>query len=129
MAEAKSEVDIDRSADAVWAVTGDFGGLAGWMPGIETCTLEDDVRTITMGGMAIGERLVSRDDATRTLVYSIASGPAPVDKHEATIVVTPTGDASSHVTWTVDVEPDSMLDLFKGIYQQSLDALKVHCEA
>jgi hypothetical protein len=61
------------------------------------------------------------------MVYSIASGPAPVDHHEATITVTPDG-AGSHVTWAVDVEPEAMLALFTQIYQQSLDALKAHLE-
>ena len=127
MASGISEIDIARSADDVWKVVGDFGGLAGWMPGIETCTVEGDLRTISMSGMEIGERLVRRDDAERVLVYSIASGPAPVDHHEATITVTPAG-SGSHVTWAVDVEPETMLPLFTQIYQQSLDALKQHVE-
>ena len=128
MAKDISEIEIARSADAVWAVAGDFGGLAGWMPGIETCTVDRDVRTVETGGMEIGERLVSRDDAARVLVYGIVSGPAPVDKHEATITVTPAG-GGSHVTWAVDVEPDALLGLFTGIYQQSLEALKAHIES
>jgi carbon monoxide dehydrogenase subunit G len=127
VAKGISEIDIARSADDVWTLAGDFGGLAGWMPGIESCTVEGDIRTIDMSGMQIGERLVRRDDATRVLVYSIASGPAPVDKHEAIITVTPAGDGS-HVTWAVEVEPESMLPLFEQIYQQSLDAMKAKLE-
>jgi len=127
VAQGISEIDIARSADDVWAVVGDFGGIGGWMPGIEACTVDGDVRTIEMSGMTIGERLVRRDDADRVLVYSIASGPAPVDHHEATITVTPAGEGS-HVTWDVDVEPEPMLALFTQIYQQSLDALKKHVE-
>jgi carbon monoxide dehydrogenase subunit G len=127
VAKGISEIDIARSADDVWKVTGDFGGIAGWMPGIETCTVDGDVRTIAMSGMEIGERLVSRDDAGRVLVYGIVSGPAPVDHHEATITVTPAG-SGSHVTWAVDVEPETMLALFTQVYQQSLDALKAHLE-
>jgi mxaD protein len=127
VAKGISEIDIARSADDVWAVAGDFAGIGDWMPGIEACTLDGDVRTIEMSGMTIGERLVRRDDADRVLVYSIASGPAPVDHHEATITVTPAGEGS-HVTWAVDVEPEAMLALFTQIYQQSLDALKTHVE-
>jgi carbon monoxide dehydrogenase subunit G len=127
VAKGMNEIDIARSADDVWKVAGDFGGLAGWMPGIETCTVDGDVRTVAMNGMEIGERLVSRDDAGRTYAYSIVSGPAPVDHHEATITVTPAG-SGSHVTWAVDVEPETMLPLFTQIYGQSLDALKAHCE-
>jgi carbon monoxide dehydrogenase subunit G len=127
MAQGISEIDIARSADDVWATVGDFGGLAGWLPGIEKCTVDGDVRTIEMGGMQIGERLVRRDDTARTLVYTIASGPAPVDSHEATITVTPAG-SQAHVTWAVDVEPEPMLAMFQQIYQQGLGALKAHLE-
>jgi carbon monoxide dehydrogenase subunit G len=127
VASRTSEIDIARSADDVWKVAGDFGGLASWMPGIEKCTVDDDVRTIEMSGMQIGERLIRRDDAERVLVYGIVSGPAPVDHHEATITVTPAG-SGAHVTYAVDVEPDSMADLLQGMYQQSLDALKAHVE-
>ena len=126
MASGISEIDIARSADDVWKVAGDFGGLAGWMPGIEKCTVDGDIRTIEMSGMQVSERLVRRDDAGRVLVYAIASG-APVDHHEATITVAPAG-AGSHVTWAVDVEPESMLAIFQPIYQQSLEALKAHVE-
>jgi carbon monoxide dehydrogenase subunit G len=127
VAKGTSEIDIASSADDVWKVTGDFAGLAGWMPGIETCTVDGDVRTISMNGMEIGEKLVRRDDAGRVIAYSIGSGPVPFDKHEATITVTPAG-SGSHVTWDVEVEPDTMLALFTDIYGQSLVALKAHVE-
>jgi carbon monoxide dehydrogenase subunit G len=127
MASGTNEIDIARSADDVWKVAGDFGGLASWMPGIETCTVDGDIRTIEMSGMQIGERLVRRDDSGRVLVYAIASGPAPVDHHEATITVVPKGEGS-HVTYTVDVEPEAMLPLFQDIYMKSLEALKAHVE-
>jgi carbon monoxide dehydrogenase subunit G len=127
MGKATSEIDIDRSADEVWKVVGDFGGLAGWMPGIEKCTVTDDVRTVETGGMEIGEQLVARDDAQRTISYSIVSGPAPVDTHQATITVTPSG-SGSHVTYEVEATPDSMVEMLNGIYAQSLDALKAHVE-
>jgi carbon monoxide dehydrogenase subunit G len=127
VAKGISEIAIARSADDVWAVVGDFGGLAGWMPGVESCTVDGDVRTIEMSGLTVGERLVRRDDAARVLAYGISSGPAPVDHHEATITVTPSG-AGSLVTWAVDVEPEPMLAIFQQIYMQSLEALKAHIE-
>ena len=127
MASSKAEASIDRAPNDVWNVVRDFGGLADYMPGVDSCTVDGDVRTVSMNGMEIGERLVSRDDAGRSYAYSIVSGPAPVDHHEATITVTPAG-SGSHVTWAVDVEPETMLALFTQIYGQSLEALKAHCE-
>ncbi len=126
MGTGKAEIDIDRSADEVWAVVGDFGGIAGWMPGMDSCRVEGDNRIVETMGMTITERLIAKDDAGRALTYSIADG-APVERHEAVITVTPAGDAS-HVTWVVDAAPDEMADLMVTIYQQALDTLKVHVE-
>jgi carbon monoxide dehydrogenase subunit G len=126
MGKGRAEIDIDGSADAAWAVIGDFGGIGDWMPGIDSCRVEGDDRILEMMGMTITEHLVSRDDAGRALTYAIADG-APVESHEAVITVTPTG-ATSHVTWDVEATPDEMADLMATIYQQSLEALKAHVE-
>jgi carbon monoxide dehydrogenase subunit G len=121
MGEARAETTIQKPADEVWAVVGNFGDL-GWMPGVESCRVEGDDRILAMFGMEITERQLRRDDAKRTLTYGIVGGPVQVDKHEATITVNPAGDGS-HVTWDVDTD-DSMLDMMKGSYQGALDALK-----
>jgi len=126
MGSGQAAIDIDASADRVWAVAGDFGGIASWMPGIESCRVEGEDRIIETMGMTITERLVAKDDAGQSLTYSIAGG-APVETHEAVIKVTPSGD-SSHVTWAVDATPDEMADLMATLYQQALEALKAHVE-
>ena len=126
MGSGTAAIDIDAPADQVWKVVGDFGGIGGWMPGIETCRVEGENRIIEMMGMTITERLVTKDDAGRALTYSIADG-APVESHEAVITVTATGE-SSHVTWAVDSTPDEMADLMTTLYQQALEALKAHVE-
>jgi carbon monoxide dehydrogenase subunit G len=123
----QAAIDIDGSADAVWAVIGDFGGIGDWMPGIDSCRVDGDDRILEMMGMEITERLVSKDDSGRVLTYSITKG-APVESHQSIITITPTG-ATSHVTWDVDATPDEMSEVMATIYQQSLEALKSHVEA
>jgi carbon monoxide dehydrogenase subunit G len=125
--QGQAAIDIDRSADEVWAVIGDFGGIGDWMPGIDSCRVEGEDRILEMMGMVITERLVSKDDGARVLTYSITEG-APVETHQGVITVTPTGP-TSHVTWDVDATPDEMADVMATIYQQSLEALKKHVEA
>ena len=127
MGSGTAAIDIDASADQVWKVAGDFGGIGSWMPGIESCRVEGDDRIIGLMGMAITERLVAKDDAGRSITYAIADG-APVESHQAVITVIPTGE-TSHVTWDVDATPDEMADLMVGLYQQALEALKAHVEA
>jgi carbon monoxide dehydrogenase subunit G len=122
MSTATAAIDIAASADEVWTVVGDFGSIARWMPGIDSCHLEGGDRILEITGMSITERLVSKDDAHRTLVYAIVEG-VPVNSHRATISVSPVGE-SSHVTWDVEAEPAEMASMLGGVYQQALDALK-----
>jgi len=124
MGKARAEIRIDKPADAVWAVAGDFGGIGGWMPGVESCVVDGDDRILKMMGMEIIERLERRDEDAREIVYGIVGG-VPVENHKATITVVPEGDASV-VTWDVEVEPDTMTDMMHQVYQQSLEALKGH---
>ncbi|MGH9206803.1 MAG: SRPBCC family protein, partial [Acidimicrobiales bacterium] len=51
MATGRAEIDIKRSADDVWVVVGDFGGIGGWMPGIDSCRVEGDNRILDTMGM------------------------------------------------------------------------------
>ena len=124
MGKARAEIDIDKPADAVWSVVGDFGGIATWMPGVESCVVDGDDRVLKIMGLDVIERLERRDDDERVIVYGIVGG-VPVGNHKATISVTDTGDGS-HVTWDVEVDPDEMTEMMQGIYQQSLQAMKDH---
>jgi carbon monoxide dehydrogenase subunit G len=123
----QAAIDIDASADDVWAVIGDFGGIGDWMPGVDSCRVEGDDRILETMGLEITERLVAKDDAGRVLTYSITNG-APVESHQAVITVNPAG-SSSHVTWDIDATPDEMTEVMATIYQQSLEALKTRVEA
>jgi uncharacterized membrane protein len=127
MATGTASIDIDAPAEQVWAVVGDFGGIASWMPGIESCRVDGELRIIETMGMTISERMVSKDDTGKRLTYTIADG-APVESHEAVITVIPRGSAAQ-VTWDVEATPDEMADLMAAVYQQALDSLKVHIEA
>ena len=127
MADGKVEVQIDRSADDVWALIGDFGGLGSWMPGIESCELDGDVRKLQTMGMEIHEQQMSRDDASRTISYSIVQSPMPVEHHLATLSVAPEGDGSV-LTWAYEVRPDEMAAAFGPVYEGSAQAVKAQLE-
>ncbi|GAA1271152.1 hypothetical protein GCM10009609_37830 [Pseudonocardia aurantiaca] len=62
-------VVIAASPDAVWAMGGDVGNIADWVPAIERSHLVGDVRHATFaGGGDATERIVERDDAARWYV-------------------------------------------------------------
>ena len=129
MGSATNEIDIARPADDVWAMVRDFGGLAAWMPGIDSCRVEGDDRVLEMMGMELTETLLRLDEDDRTLVYGITKSLMPIEHHEATITVTTVNERSSHVTYTVDVAPDSMTEVMSGAYASALQALKARVEA
>ncbi len=126
MSTATAELAMNATPDTVWALVGDFYGIGGWMPGIETCEADGDDRLIAMMGMTIREHLVNRDEDAKALTYSITDG-APVESHEATITVHE-ANGGSRVTWDVTATPDDMANLMQGLYQQALEALKTKAE-
>jgi mxaD protein len=128
MADGKAEVSIDRSPDDVWKLVREFGGLDEWMPGVESCTVDGDVRTIGMMGIEVKEQLRAVDEDARRISYSVVESPmGNLESHLATIAVNPEG-SGSHVTWSVAVVPDDLLALFVPIYEGSVAALKKQIE-
>jgi carbon monoxide dehydrogenase subunit G len=129
MASGKAEVSIASSPDDVWKLLRDFGGLAGWMPGVEKCVVEGDVRTLDMMGIQIKEQLRSIDDEKRAISYSVIESPmGNLDSHVATISAEPEGDGT-HLTWTVEVSPDDLLPLFQGAYESGVAEVKKKLES
>jgi len=122
MAAGAVDVTVKAAPDEVWAKVGDFGGVAEFFPGIDSFRLEGDERVIGMFGMEIRERLLARDEESRTLTYSVVAG-VPIESHTATISVQPEGEGS-RVIWAYDVTPDEMAPVFGDTYQAALVALE-----
>ena len=124
MTEDRVEIEIDTSPDAVWSKVRDFGAVGDFLDGIDSVRLEGDDRVIGMFGLEVRERLVVRDDQNRSITYSVIDG-VPIERHSATITVTPSGDGST-VVWSFDVTPDEMAPIFSDTYAKGLQALKTH---
>jgi carbon monoxide dehydrogenase subunit G len=122
VAQGAVDVKVDAPPDAVWAKVGDFAGVGDFFPGIESFRLEGDDRIIGMFGMEIRERLLAKDDAARTLSYSVVEG-VPIERHTAIITVEADGDGS-RVTWAYDVEPAEMAPIFGDTYKGALAAIE-----
>jgi len=122
MAEGAVDVTVGAAPDKVWEKVGDFGGVADFFPGIDSFRLEGNERVIGMFGMEIRERLLARDDTTRSITYSVVGG-VPLDSHQATITVEPDGGGSK-VTWAYAVTPDEMAPIFGDTYKAALASLE-----
>ncbi|HEY3834072.1 MAG TPA: SRPBCC family protein [Acidimicrobiia bacterium] len=127
MANTHAEAHIARDADEVWKVFGDFQGIKTWFPGLQEVKADGaDVRLITMGpGMEITETMISRDDANRTLTYTVASALLNANKYETTIAVKPADDGCT-ATMDAELDPDNLAELIGPVYETAIQGLADH---
>jgi len=126
--------DICASGDALWEIVGDFGNLARWLPAIGDlqCTgnAPGSERSFTVGGQLVRERLLRRDERTRSLTYRLLDGPLPVDRYESTLTVESLDTDVSNITWfttcdAVGIDPDRCKRLLQRVYLDALEQLDV----
>lgn len=102
------EATFTASPEKLWSLVSDFGGLAGIMPGIESCEMEGEgigaVRRIPMAGGVVVESLDAFDAEARTLTYSISEAPLPFADYSASMAVEAEGEGSK-LTWTGTFHP------------------------
>jgi hypothetical protein len=96
---------IPQSADAAWAVIGDFSGMRKWAPIVESETTEDTpqgkVRTLVLGGRTVKELLV--DQGPHHYTYSLDRPDMKL--YRSTVAVTPGPDGGAMIELTVAFEP------------------------
>ena len=141
-------ITIDAPADQVWAVAGDFAGLAKWYPLIESSKLilgrngeVGCIRELTrLNGTKVEEKLIDFNPWDHTLTYTYAGGQPLSSDYFATLTVKDAGDGRSLVEWkarfkgldyTVDdpARDERLVKLLSGGYQKGLASLKQKVEA
>lgn len=127
MATMRHHTRIARSADDVWAVVSDFGGIGTWFPGVDSCTFDGTDRTVGTMGIEVVERLGISDPQLRRIQYSIVGGAMKPDHHVATIDVIEDGDGAV-VVYSCDVLPDEMKEFIDPVYAGATEALRAHLE-
>lgn len=117
MASASVEQEFDLSADALWALVGDFGNVGQWSgEPPEHCVQEGEGigclrrRTVDEGAVMV-ERLEARSEHSYT--YSLVdpvSSPLPFRAYIATIMVLPIDGQRSRLIWAGEFEPDGITE-------------------
>lgn len=128
MAVIEKTIEIDASPDDVWAVVGDVGAIASWLPAIAQSSSSGGTRHCTMeNGGALYEEITLRDDEARRYEYRIIDSPMPLEHHLASMSVEGS-NGGSRVTWTTEVAPDELAGAMEPILDDGLQALKAHIE-
>ena len=125
MASIRKELNVNASADHVWAAVRDIGQVHTRLARefvIDT-RLDGDSRLVTFAnGEVVRERIVDIDDRARRLAYAVVDWRTT--HHNASFQVTPDGDGPSRLTWVTDLLPDSLADLVGGFVEQGCVAIK-----
>ncbi len=128
MASVNVQEQVAASADQVWQIMADFGGIDKWADPnlIKSCEADGNsagaIRTITLAdGAVIRERLEAIDADSRRFSYSILGEcPLPVKDYVATAKVTETGSGNCQVDWQSTFEPvgpaDEAEKMIRGVY-------------
>ena len=133
MVSVKVSDRVEASADRVWELFRDFGGIQRFTSGFEKVEVSGSgigaVRTITLpGGAALQERLEAFDDRGRKLQYAIVGGPIPVASYLATIEVKDEGKAC-RIDWSSHFEPKGISEeqarnMIEGVYRGGVAGVK-----
>jgi hypothetical protein len=109
-------------AGVVWELLGDPIRIPEWFPGIESCTVEGDVRVVTTrSGLPMPEHLLTVDPVLRRLQYRINS---PLfQEHLGTLDVHDLDDGSCLVVFSTDADPAALALVIGGAGRAALQGL------
>ena len=122
---------VAADAEAVWNILSDFGGIKIGGP-ITDFHIEGEgvgaVRTITMGGGKVIERLETFDPAELTFSYVITNQDSslPVTNYASIVKITSEGPGACSVEWTGTFEPRGVPEaqaqaIVNGIYTGGIE--------
>ena len=100
----KVDHQFNASADQLWAILGTPDRID-WVPGVTSCTFDGEVRSLHLPGAGdIKERILSRDEDSKTMEYSCFETPAPLQSHHASIEIIANADGC-RLLWETRVAP------------------------
>ena len=130
MATLHKQIAVAAGAASVWSAVRDFGQVHTRVaPGFLTkLEIDNGDRVITFfNGLVARERLVTVDDESCRLVYSVVKGRP--SHYSAAVQVFPEGDDRSRVVWTIDLLPDELAPTVGGMMDHALPLMKKTLEA
>jgi carbon monoxide dehydrogenase subunit G len=123
----RHQIRIRRPAATVWELAGDPTRLHEWFPGIVSCQVDGNMRTIVLGtGIAMPEEILVHDNVQRRFQYQITAGVFTY--HRGGIDVIDLDDDTCLVVYTTDADPRAMALTIGGGTAGALDELRRQME-
>jgi Polyketide cyclase / dehydrase and lipid transport len=141
MATACASCVIEAPVEAVWDVVRDFNALPVWNPAVARSTIENElasdvvgcVRSFTIGGELVRERLLMLDDSRYRFAYNFETPAFPVTDYVATLELIPlTNGDGTFAQWsaTFDEAPEDagkyVRIVSEDVFAAGLKALSGH---
>lgn len=130
MATIRKEITTTAKPDQVWAAIKDIGALhTRLVPGFVVDTkLEPGARIVTFAnGNTLRERIVTIDDQTKRLVWSIVS--ERFTHHNGSMQVFVNADGETNVVWIADLLPDEAAGMSSQNMDHGMSAMKTALDA
>tara|TARA_X000000368_G_scaffold216079_1_gene170552 strand:+ start:116 stop:511 length:396 start_codon:yes stop_codon:yes gene_type:complete len=109
----------------IWNIISDLS-RSDWVPGVESITLEDSVRTFKMKGMGrLVEKILKCNHDAYELEYSAIETLAPINHHLAKIKLVSNENESTNFIWTTEIDPEEFADAILQGMVSSLDQLEL----
>ena len=116
---------FNASPQMIWNIISDLS-RSDWVPGVESITLEDNIRTFKMKGMGrLVEKIVKCDHDAYELEYSAIETLAPINHHLAKIKLVSNENESTNFIWTTEIDPEQFADAILQGMVSSLDQLEL----
>jgi hypothetical protein len=127
MASIHVEFDIEADSALIWQVIGDWAdGPVRMAPGfVASSEAQGDIRVVTFAdGFVARERLVSRDESARRIVYSLVGDMARPEHDNAVMQVVADGPRRCRFVWSRDVLPDEAAVPLRAAMQEAAPIIK-----
>ena len=124
MASIRREIVIEVPVADVWNAMRDVGALHTRLARgfIKDCVLENDVRIVQFeNGLSAREQIITVDDQTRRLVWSVVGGRMTL--HNASTQVTQEGELQSRVVWVCDLLPNEFAPVVAGMIEHGMQSM------
>ena len=120
-------IDLERTLgiapDALWNLVGDFAGVSEYIDLIQQSYLVDGDSSrrecVLPDGGILHETLTGKNDATRTVSYTITAG-LPLAAHSASMQVLDAGDGRSTFRWLTDAKASDEAPDFPAAFEGML---------
>jgi hypothetical protein len=127
MASIRTEFEIDIDADRAWQVIGDWAdGPVGMARGhVVSSQADGDIRVVTFAtGTIARERLVTRDETARRIVYSLIGDSVRPEHDNAVMQIVTDGAHRCRFIWSRDVLPDELAAPLHAAMEQAAPIIK-----